>query len=206
MQPFLSDDLLPTTFRNLVMNDIVDQLGYPITEFINNPQNGAYFNELSTFDMDELLEFAQRNPIDSLLGGLENGDPAAVKELENLRNLRWRPGLQGLFSRPEWIWADELVKWADRNPFIYDFIAAAPGYHGGAARAAFVAMEPHAGGNPALVAAAGSIPTNALQSWNDLKENIGRKGASQPERSDKHVSAVHEIPPSEAPVPAVGNL
>ncbi|NLS92640.1 MAG: hypothetical protein GXX96_10830 [Planctomycetaceae bacterium] len=35
-EPYLSDDLLPTTFRNLVINDLVDQLAYPMTRVVNS--------------------------------------------------------------------------------------------------------------------------------------------------------------------------
>lgn len=38
MQPYLSDELLPTTFRNLVLNDLVDQLGVPLTLAINDKE------------------------------------------------------------------------------------------------------------------------------------------------------------------------
>jgi hypothetical protein len=37
MTPVLSDELLPTTFRNLVLNDLVDQLGVPLTQILNDP-------------------------------------------------------------------------------------------------------------------------------------------------------------------------
>jgi hypothetical protein len=36
MTPVLSDELLPTTFRNLVLNDLVDQLGVPLTQILND--------------------------------------------------------------------------------------------------------------------------------------------------------------------------
>ena len=35
-KPYLSDDLLPTTFRNLVVEDLVDQLGLPLVRTIEN--------------------------------------------------------------------------------------------------------------------------------------------------------------------------
>jgi len=34
--PYLSDELLPVTFRNLVINDLVDQLAYPMTRVVNS--------------------------------------------------------------------------------------------------------------------------------------------------------------------------
>ena len=35
-EPYLTDELLPTTFRNLVINDVVDQLAYPMTRVVNS--------------------------------------------------------------------------------------------------------------------------------------------------------------------------
>jgi hypothetical protein len=37
-QPYLSEELLPTTFRNLVINDIVDQLGLAVTRVLEDPE------------------------------------------------------------------------------------------------------------------------------------------------------------------------
>ncbi len=37
VQPHIGEDLLPITFRNLVVNDLVDQLALPITHFVNLP-------------------------------------------------------------------------------------------------------------------------------------------------------------------------
>ena len=36
MTPVLSDELLPMTFRNLVVNDLVDQIGVPLTQVLND--------------------------------------------------------------------------------------------------------------------------------------------------------------------------
>ncbi|HTQ38830.1 MAG TPA: hypothetical protein VMJ32_07370, partial [Pirellulales bacterium] len=55
MQPYLSEDLLPTTFRNLVMNDMIDQLAFPITDFINRKSNKPYFRTNGVDDIDQLL-------------------------------------------------------------------------------------------------------------------------------------------------------
>ena len=46
MAPVLGDDLLPTTFRNLVMNDLVDQIGFPLVAFLNDEDSvKKYLNE-----------------------------------------------------------------------------------------------------------------------------------------------------------------
>ncbi|WP_165076093.1 hypothetical protein [Paludisphaera rhizosphaerae] len=41
--PYLGRDLLPTTFRNLVVNDLVEQLTTPLTEFFNSPTSRSGF-------------------------------------------------------------------------------------------------------------------------------------------------------------------
>ena len=52
LTPYLNDELLPTTFRNLVLNDIVDQIGFPATQFINDPRNNIYLDEQVAADID----------------------------------------------------------------------------------------------------------------------------------------------------------
>lgn len=42
-EPQLTDDLLPTTFRNLVINDVVDQLSLPLTRLLNDYQGDETF-------------------------------------------------------------------------------------------------------------------------------------------------------------------
>ncbi len=44
--PVLSDDLLPTTFRNLVVNDLVDQLGLPLVRTVENVELMSIREEL----------------------------------------------------------------------------------------------------------------------------------------------------------------
>jgi hypothetical protein len=105
MKPYLSEDLLPTTFRNLVMNDLVDQLGFPITEFINNPRNVPYFDEKSAEDMNDLLDLLQDTSWEDLINDEEG----------KLRALRWKPGLQSLLIRPEWSWIDKVLNREPEN-------------------------------------------------------------------------------------------
>jgi hypothetical protein len=108
MTPYLSDDLLPTTFRNLVLNDLVDQIGYPVTQFINNSENSPYFDQRGTADFERLFSFVEKNPV------LQN---VPADEREELTKLRWRPSLQALLARPEWAWVDECLQtWADDPP------------------------------------------------------------------------------------------
>lgn len=102
MNPYLSDELLPTTFRNLIINDLTEQLGFPITEFINNPENTPYFDENGAEDIDQLLAFLQYHAI---------GDFTSQSKLvAMLVSLRWMPGLQTLLARPEWHWLVEFAK------------------------------------------------------------------------------------------------
>lgn len=42
LKPYLSDDLLPSTFRNLVINDLLEVIGVPLTHFLNNPDGVGY--------------------------------------------------------------------------------------------------------------------------------------------------------------------
>jgi hypothetical protein len=44
LTPYLSDELLPTTFRNLIINDLIDQIGVPLTEFLNDSDVAVYLN------------------------------------------------------------------------------------------------------------------------------------------------------------------
>ena len=42
LKPYLSDDLLPATFRNLVINDLLEVIGVPLTYFLNDPKGRDY--------------------------------------------------------------------------------------------------------------------------------------------------------------------
>lgn len=43
LTPVLGDDLLPMTFRNLVVNDLLHQLGFPLTQFLDNQDRAGEF-------------------------------------------------------------------------------------------------------------------------------------------------------------------
>lgn len=43
LKPQLSPDLLPTTFRNLVLNDLVEQIGVPVTQLLNDSDQFAAY-------------------------------------------------------------------------------------------------------------------------------------------------------------------
>jgi hypothetical protein len=45
LTPHLHDELLPMTFRNLVVNDLLDQIGVPLTQMLNSDLGQAYFEE-----------------------------------------------------------------------------------------------------------------------------------------------------------------
>jgi hypothetical protein len=55
LRPHLNDELLPTTFRNLVLNDLVDQIAFPVTQFINNPDYAVYLDKRATEDVADLF-------------------------------------------------------------------------------------------------------------------------------------------------------
>lgn len=41
LKPYLSEELLPTTFRNLVVNDLLEVIGVPLTQFLNDKEQAA---------------------------------------------------------------------------------------------------------------------------------------------------------------------
>jgi hypothetical protein len=99
LQPYLSNELLPTTFRNLVLNDVVDQIGFPVTHFINNPDNAIYLDDRIGADLHELLNYVDSTSFDALWD-----------HPNKLKALRLQLSLQPLFSRPEWLWVDEFLR------------------------------------------------------------------------------------------------
>jgi hypothetical protein len=108
LTPYLSDELLPTTFRNLILNDLVDQLGLPVTVFLNNRDNRDYLSEQSAADLDRLISlFDQEDVISKLLSNENNIQ-------SNLKQLRWTLSLQKIFSKPEWSWLDKLISILDQ--------------------------------------------------------------------------------------------
>ena len=125
--PHLSDELLPTTFRNLVVNDLVEQIAYPVTQFINNPDNWVYLDEDKLSgdlysQVAELFQFSDDH-VGTILYTIEtlvvNLTPETVehrkiveqyrRDLNELEKLRFSLALQPLFSRPEWNWVDILL-------------------------------------------------------------------------------------------------
>ena len=87
LTPYLGDELLPTTFRNLVLNDLVDQIGFPVTQFINNPENSPYLDDRSAADVDDLLTYLETHTIGQMVD-----DPS------DLKRFRWKLSLQPLFT------------------------------------------------------------------------------------------------------------
>ena len=67
-KPYLGPDLLPMTFRDMVLNDLTDQLSVPLVKFINSDPNGA----------DKIWELAKRLgdefSADELFKLLESGE------------------------------------------------------------------------------------------------------------------------------------
>jgi hypothetical protein len=67
LRPHLHDELLPMTFRNLVLNDLIDQIGVPLTQTLNDQQwqramgeVWGSIEELSDKDQDAQQQFIDR--------------------------------------------------------------------------------------------------------------------------------------------------
>jgi hypothetical protein len=103
MRPHLNEELLPTTFRNLVLNDVVEQVAFPATQFINNPDNAPYF--VKTDDVSHLFNYLEKYTFDEMIN----------QHLNGLKALRWKPSLQELFRRPEWQWLDPFLALAEEK-------------------------------------------------------------------------------------------
>jgi len=56
LTPYLSDELLPTTFRNLVANDLVDQIGLPLTQALNDCDVRCALQAMDPLDPDNPCE------------------------------------------------------------------------------------------------------------------------------------------------------
>lgn len=116
MTPYLSDELLPTTFRNLVVNDLLDEIAFPITQFINDPNNRIYFDPDAKKDMDDFTRLVEDIKAKFVPNRLP--DPKWY-DIPKLKELRWKPSMQRIFSRPVWSWVDELLQaYQDVEPFL----------------------------------------------------------------------------------------
>lgn len=104
MRPHLGDDLLPTTFRNLVLNDLVDQIGFPATQFINNSDNGVYFEPMRAADLQELFQLIDTVTFD---------EKTRPEDVTHLRDLSLKLSLKPIMTRPEWLWVDTYLKSKD---------------------------------------------------------------------------------------------
>lgn len=58
LTPVLGDDLLPNTFRSLIINDLVDQLGFPLTKFLGEDEARALLTEKNRWIVRNLPVFA----------------------------------------------------------------------------------------------------------------------------------------------------
>ncbi len=115
MRPYLSDELLPTTFRNLVLNDLVDQIAFPVTQFINDPQNEVYLDPHAAEDVRQL--FRLLDTLDAYSGNSDRGRLVLAQLfVTQLRDMRLKPSLEQLFARPEWEWVDRcLTQWQENE-------------------------------------------------------------------------------------------
>lgn len=80
-EPVLTADLMSMTFRNLVINDLVDQLGLPIVRAVENDNDLAYATRL--YD-DAVLIGKVRDEINSIYEGLGGGSSVAVADIEEI--------------------------------------------------------------------------------------------------------------------------
>src|SRR5262249_5802076 len=60
LQPILGPDLLPMTFRNLLTNDVVNQLGFPLTQILNEEPGLEGASRLLTEDVRRYLRVVTR--------------------------------------------------------------------------------------------------------------------------------------------------
>jgi hypothetical protein len=120
LTPHLNPDLLPTTFRNLVLNDLVEQIAYPVTQFINNPENSIYLDDRRPASSGDLT-----GQVAQLFELVDTYPEGIADNLSQLETLRYVLSLQPLFKRSEWTWVDDLLrekakmgnKVADRETF-----------------------------------------------------------------------------------------
>jgi hypothetical protein len=69
MTPVLSDELLPTTFRNLVLNDLIDQIGVPLTQLLNDR---AFVKDVLGEDIYDKLQEAEEAECQSQVAATDN--------------------------------------------------------------------------------------------------------------------------------------
>ena len=118
LRPFLNDELLPTTFRNLVINDLIDQLSFPVTQFINDPDNAVYLDPAAANDLHALFFLldhfmAYFKPLTKEEIALGSSLPTDLF-VEQLVHLRWKPSLEEFFKRNEWQWIDVFLhRWEE---------------------------------------------------------------------------------------------
>ena len=94
LTPELSEDLLPTTFKDLVLNDLVDQLGLPLVKLVDRQ---AFPSEVSA-ELQSALE-TEKELFRNVLIPLQEKEPnlskaaIAIKELKGTENIKegWAP-------------------------------------------------------------------------------------------------------------------
>ncbi|MFT3883084.1 MAG: hypothetical protein QM703_25960 [Gemmatales bacterium] len=62
IKPYLTPQLLPTTFRNLVVNDVMEQLAFPITKLINDKDARKALNEYAEVKIELLRKLTDEIP------------------------------------------------------------------------------------------------------------------------------------------------
>jgi hypothetical protein len=80
LNPYLSDELLPTTFRNLVINDLVDQISVPLTQLLNDVETIS----LLLLQRDFRKAVQEPPPVGATPKDLEKWVARNLKKLEGL--------------------------------------------------------------------------------------------------------------------------
>ncbi|VTR98287.1 hypothetical protein [Tuwongella immobilis] len=65
VSPVLSDELLPATFRTLLINDLVDQLGFPLSRYLDDPEANELLSEknrLIVRHLEEITAITKASP------------------------------------------------------------------------------------------------------------------------------------------------
>jgi hypothetical protein len=82
LTPILSPDLLPTTFRNLVVNDLADQLAFPLVRFLEHDEAGLVLSETNR----DLIVLSPESPLAPPIA--PEARPAATRKRGNRQRTR----------------------------------------------------------------------------------------------------------------------
>ncbi|MEZ6142459.1 MAG: hypothetical protein R3B84_18020 [Zavarzinella sp.] len=90
INPILSDELLPTTFRNLMMNDIIEQISFPLAKFLESPASELVTDPIlrlvvrDLYDLQDVANMLQNIKLakkEEILKNLESAELYAKEKL-----------------------------------------------------------------------------------------------------------------------------